>query len=282
MRFSRRLRAAVCVVAGGVAIAASAAGASSQSTGRETASSGAWHAALTYTRKGAGPQSYSGLHLTLTNGGALVLDAPVTSRLRGTAYLQPGGYGGQKTLSFRDLDGDGVPELLLVLFTGGAHCCVIEQVYDLSGAAPRRSEISFADAGAKIVQAGGRPVFKTADMSFAYVFTDFADSGAPILLWSYSDGRFRDVTRAFPALVAKDEAYWWKSYRQRLKPHGDERGILAAWAADKALLGQAAYAKKTLLRLAFAGVLDRGFGPPKGSTYVRRLWTFLRSEHYLR
>ena len=277
-RISQAVLGALLVGAAAASLATAGAG----SVGRVTATDGPWRAVFSYTKTGDGPQSYSRLHLTVAKSTALILDVPVSSRLRGTAYLQPGGYGSEKTISFRDLDGNGVPELLLVLFTGGAHCCFIEQVYDLSAARPKRAEISFADAGSKIVLVRGRPLFQSADESFAYVFTDYADSGAPIQLWSYAHGQFKDVTRTVPALVAKDAAFWWKLARGRLKAHGDERGILSAWAADKALLGESAAAKRTLLRLAAGGALDGGSGAPKGSAYVRKLWAFLRAEHYVR
>jgi hypothetical protein len=264
----------------GAAIVGSA-GAAYLSIGHLTATSGEWHASLTYVQKGVGPQSYSDLHLTLLNGGTLVLDVPVVSHLRGSSYLQPGGYGSSKTLSFRDLNGDGVPELLLNLFTGGAHCCSIEQVYDLSGRGPRKWEMSFGDAGATIISTSGGTLFRTADDSFAYEFTDYADSGAPVQLWSYGHNRFTNVTRQYPLLISRDAAFWWRNYRGRLKTHSDVRGILSAWAADEALLGKAAAAKETLLQIAFSGQLDWGFGSPKGSTYVRLLWAFLAKHGYL-
>jgi hypothetical protein len=230
-----------------------------------------------------GDLEYSDLHLAVLDGSQLVLDQPVTSSLRGVGNrLQPGGFYGRSSVSFRDLNADGSKELLLALFTGGAHCCSVEQVFDFSRAKPRKTEFDFADSGANVKLLDGNVVFVTTDDSFAYRFTDYADSGAPIQIWAYNAGRFANVTRSHTTAIAKDAAFWWKSYRGQLKKHGDVRGILSAWAADEALLGHAADTKQTLLQIAFNGALEYGFGSPKGSTYVRALWRFLAKEGYLR
>ena len=185
-------------------------------------------------------------------------------------------------MSFRDLNGDGTPELLLSLYTGGAHCCSVTQVFDFAGGTPHKSEIDTGDSGAQLVTIGSAVLFKSADPSFDYVFTDYADSGAPITLWRYSGARFINVTRSYPTLVRADAAFWWKLYQTRRKSGSDVRGFLSAWAADQAMLGRAAAAKTTLLSIAYSGALDRGFGGAKGSTYVRALWRFLAKEGYLR
>lgn len=247
----------------------------------ERASLGSWHARFTYLKSGGLLPSYSGLHITVLHGGTLVLDAPVTSPQSGSPSLGPGGFGSHSSVQFRDLDGDSTPELVLSLYTGGAHCCSLDQVFDFSYTTPHQTEINFADSGASLTTINGRVVFKTRDDSFAYVFTDFADSGFPIVLWAYRKGRFLNVTANYPAAIRKDAIYWWKTYRKARRQQRDVRGVLAAWAADEARLHKAASVKTTLLQLAFDGTLDRGYGGPKGSTYVRSLWRFLRKEHYL-
>lgn len=266
------LLAAAAALCGGVALGASF------GVGHQVANAGDWQASFTFVKTGS--LDYSNLHLTVVNGSRLVLDQPVTSSLPGVGkQLQPVFY--VRALSFRDLNGDGSKELLISLFTGGAHCCSIEQVFDFSGATPRKTEFDFADAGATVKVLGGKVVFRTTDDSFAYQFTDYADSGAPVQIWAYNRGRFTDVTRDYKPEIAKDAAFWWKAYRVELPKHGDVRRILSAWAADEALLGNAATAKQTLLQIAFNGALDNGFGSPKGSTYVRSLWRFLTKEGYL-
>lgn len=246
---------------------------------RETARSGVWQASFSYVVTQAVVNNYADLHLTVLKGSQIVLDQPVISAQND--YVQPGIYGG-KSVSFRDLDGDGTPELLLSLYTGGAHCCSIEQVFDLRSTPPVKHEIGFGDPGARLITVGGRALFQSADDAFAYAFTDFADSGFPIQIWAYKGGRFSNVTRSYPALIVKDAAFYWKLYRSNLKTKRDVRGLLSAWAADEALLGKAAQAKQRLLQIAFSGALDWGFGGAKGSTFVRSLWRFLAKYGYLK
>jgi hypothetical protein len=252
---------------------------SPDAVGHQVATSGAWKASFTFVESN---YRYSGLHVTVLDGSRLVLDAPVTTRFSGASTLQPGSLSRRSSISFRDLNGDGTKELVLALFTGGAHCCSIVQVFDFAGTTPKKTEIDFGDPGATLIALNGQVLFRSADDNFAYAFTDYADSAEPIELWTYNGGHFNDVTRAYPQEIGKDATDWWRSYRSALKSHGDVRGVLAAWAADEAELGHARTAKQTLLQLAFNGALDRGYGPPKGSTYVRDLWKFLAKHGYLR
>lgn len=268
------MRLVVLVVAAAICVGTPAA--AGPRVGHLTASRDGWHADLSFLKgRGSFPLA-SHFHLVVRADKRLVLDAPVTSSLRGVGNeFQP------LTLSFRDLNEDGSKELVLSLFTGGAHCCTFDQVFDFSGVKPRKTEFDFADSGATIEVLGGKVVFATRDDSFGYVFTDFADSGFPIAFHAYDRGRFTDVTRDYPALVARDAAYWWKQYRARLQPRDDVRGILSAWAADESLLGHATAAKQRLARIAANGALAYGFGPPKGRTYLRQLWRFLAQAGYL-
>src|SRR5690349_9020787 len=251
-------------------------------THHETARSGAWSATFSYVKKNVGGLgSYTNLRLAVSNGTTQVYDAAVVSRFAVAGQLEPGGFDGTSSVSFRDLDGDGTPELLLALYTGGAHCCFLTQVLDLASSAPRKHEIDFADAGARLIVVGGHVLFRTNDPVFAYAFTDFADSGAPIALWSYARTGFRNVTRTQPALVRRDAATWWSAYRTQTRRKGDVRGLLAAWAADEALLGRGAPARATLDGLARGGRIAAGDGGPKGAAYVRALWRFLARHGYL-
>ena len=272
------------VVAVAVALCAGTAGAASPRIGQLTASRDGWHATLTFTKTRDPYPGDSHFHLTVKDGTRVMLDQAVTSSLPDVgSQFQPGGFG-QPVLSFRDLNGDGSRELVLLLFTGGAHCCSFDQIFDFSGAKPRKTEFDFADSGAAIKVVGGKVLFASGDDSFAYAFTDYADSGEPIELRTYDAGRFTNVTRDYPSVVAKDAAFWWTQYRHSLKTGRDERGILAAWSADEALLGHAAGAKQTLVRLSATGVLNRASGLPlpKGSAYIKALWRFLDKEGYLR
>jgi hypothetical protein len=250
----------------------------------EHARLGAWRATFSYDRNdgNAGP-AYSHLRLAVARRSKQLLDTPVVSSEPGATRLEPASSGRGSSLFFRDLDGDGTPELVLELYTGGAHCCFVDQVFDFGGAHPLKVELDLADAGAKVVLAHGKPLLRSADESFAYEFTAYAGSGAPILLLRYLGGRFEDVTRDHVQLVSEDAARWWHAAQAAIERKDDARGVLAAWAADEAILGQASLAKKALLSYAAAGKIggERGPGWPTGRAYVDKLWTFLAKRGYL-
>lgn len=242
---------------------------------------GPWRATFSYDQSDTGP-AYTHLRLSVTKGSKQLLETPVVSAEPGARRLEPA-FGGGSPVFFRDLDGDGTPELVLRLYTGGAHCCYVDQVFDFSSSHPLKLELDLADAGAKVVVAGGKPLLQSADESFAYEFTAYAGSGAPILLLRYLGGRFEDVTRDHVQLVSADAARWWRTSQEAIDRKDDARGVLAAWAADEAILGQAAIAKKALLAYADAGKIGGESGPgwPTGRAYVTKLWAFLAKRGYL-
>jgi hypothetical protein len=225
-------------------IAALAAAAPAAAT-TETASSGPLTATFSYDQPADG--QYSNLSLRIATGAASI-DIPVESPDCGT-YCWPGGVGQRPSVHVRDLDGNGTPEVLLDLFTGGAHCCSIAQVYepDLThvGAtiAYTRFEYGFGNASYKVtdLDGDGTPEFKSADDAFAYLLSSYAESGFPVKILHWTSGGFTDVTRDFPALVRKDAAYWFKHYRKdiRRKAPFDSpgKGAFTAYIADEYLLG---------------------------------------------
>ena len=67
-----------------------------------------------------------------------------------------------------DLYGDGEYLVVLNLFTGGADCCGIVQVYAPSAAVGSwvMTERNFGESGAKLVDEGGHEVFMSGDDAF--------------------------------------------------------------------------------------------------------------------
>jgi hypothetical protein len=215
--------------------------------------------------------------------GKLVFDMPVKSALFPSGSSTDSGLK-PSSVSFHDLNGDGTPELILVLWTGGAHCCYLDQIFDFSFQPAHKTEIDFRDSGARTTIVNGRVILLSADDRFDYAFTDYADSASPVQIWQYRMGTLVDTTRSFPGVISSDAAHWWSRYlatRTSTKDN-DVRGILAAWAADESLLGDGASAQAKLLKIAAGGDLDHGSGSPKGAAYVASLWKFLGSHGYLR
>jgi hypothetical protein len=268
-------------------VAATVAGATCAGSGTARAlaahGSTAWQAKLTYAKGTGSVPTYTGLRLSVQHLGKVVFDMPVKSSLFPSGAKTAGGLK-PSSVSFHDLNGDGTPELVLVLWTGGAHCCYLDQIFDFTHRPARKTEIDFRDSGAQTKIDNGRVILQSADDRFDYVFTDYADSASPIQIWQYRSDRLVDTTRSFPGLIGTDAARWWSRYlttRTSTKDN-DVRGILAAWAADESLLGDGAAAQRRLLQIAASGDLDHGAGSPKGTAYVASLWKFLGSHGYLR
>src|SRR5947209_12743580 len=95
------------------------------SAATETASSGQITAHFNY--EGSQSKGYSNLALTINRAGATAYDAPVNTSLCGN-MCWPAGSGQTPSVAVRDLDGDGDPEVLLDLYSGGAHCCFVSDL----------------------------------------------------------------------------------------------------------------------------------------------------------
>jgi hypothetical protein len=228
---------------------------------------------------------FSHLRVRISVNGRLLYDRPVRSRFcqRGCAPLQTGPN--QSALRVVDLAYDGRPEVVLSLFTEGAHCCVVEQVYGPArgGRTYVKSEHDFGNAGTTVsdLEHDRRFTFVSADNAFFSAFTSYAASGGPLQVWTVKNHRFVNVTRAYPDAIAKDARRWWRMFTAN---HSDGEGFIAAWAADQELLGHAALVDETLASEAQRGHLhtDLGAAAPSGEEFAQALRAFLRRHRSLR
>jgi hypothetical protein len=192
--------------------------------------------------------------------------------------------GGATPLRALALQSNGPPNVVLGLFSGGAHCCFVDQVFTLN---PQRgtfvkTEHDFADAGARIedLNGDGNYEFLSADTRISEAgFTDYASSGAPIQIFAFSNNRFHDVTRQYPTRIEKDAAQWLRDFRHN---YSNGRGLIAAWAADEDLLGHSAAVKSELAGALKAGHLGvpASFGAPSAQKFVVQLQKLLRRLGY--
>jgi hypothetical protein len=272
-----------CLIAA-VVLASCALAAPAALAATQTASGGAVTATFTFT--GHYP-NYSGLHLSIAQAGSVLYDQPVSSEACGK-YCAPGATGTKaSSVQVIDLDHVGQPNVILSLFSGGAHCCSLQQIFtfDPGTMTYGETEYDFGNLGARIedLKHDGHFEFVTADNRFAYEFTDFAASGLPLQILTFTGSRFQDVTDSYPALIRKDAASWLKDYGE--VDHGkdiDSVGIIAAWAADEYRLGKAGAAKRFLNQQAKAGHLRSPLGPgvAQGQKFVAKLLKFLRRNGY--
>jgi hypothetical protein len=264
--------AAICLIATPAALATT-----------ETASSGSVTA--TFAFHGKVPK-FHGLHLTISRAGTVVYNQPVVSKFCDKLCWPGPSVTRRSSVQAVDLEGTGDPDIVLDLYSGGAHCCTVVQIFSFDPATATyvKTERVFGDPDAKVVDLGhtGHLEFLTADDSFAYRFTDFAASGLPIEILTFANRHFTDVTRSYPALIAKDAAVWLKAFKAQAKQHyPDSVGVVAAWAADEDLLGHAKLVRRFLHAQARAGHLNAPF-EAGGTEFVAKLQKFLRRRGYLR
>jgi hypothetical protein len=248
----------------------------------QTAHSG--DVSATFTFHGKWPQ-YSRETLAISRGGKVVYDAPVTASECGGACAPGGSQLHPSSLDAVDLDGN--PDVVLQLYSGGAHCCSIDEVfsYDSSANTYRETAWDFGDPGAEIVDLNhnGRYEFVTADDSFAYAFTDYAASGLPIQILSFDGDAFHNVTRSYPGLIEKNAKQWISAFDSMA--HGgyaDSVGVIAAWAADEALLGREQAAERFLQKQAKAGHLNSPLYPHQGGEkFIAALDRLLEKDGYV-
>jgi hypothetical protein len=286
-------------MAGALAIVSLAAAASGPR--REQAASGNVSATFSYivTSDGDYMDTFGDLWLEISRAGKPLLDEPVPndSKSGGSASMQPAYFYYQshrKSVIVRDVDGDSEPEVVIDLYSGGAHCCTLSRVYryDAASDAYRSTAHMWGDFPYTFKRLNGdrKLEWVSYDDRFAYQFGSYADSGAPVQIFNDVGGRFQDVTRSFPAAIRVDAARWWKSYLgSRGKTNANTgpvsvRGVLAAWAADEYLLGHGRVVLPTLRSAATQGHLtvapleQKVEGTP--NQYIARLLAFLHKTGY--
>lgn len=195
------------------------------------------------------------------------------------------GAGSHHSLALQNVWGSALPEAVVGIYTGGAHCCFDTLVAFPDGALRGRVvEHDFGDPGYRGVRHDGSYQFVTADDRFAYAFTSFAGSGLPVQVLELDPaGRFADVTAERLDLVRADAKVWWRAYTsQRGRPDGDVRGVLAAWCADEYRLGEGAACRSEVARARLKGWLG---GPgdlwPSGAKFVTALDRSLKRWGYV-
>ena len=241
---------------------------------------------VTYTYRGPSslPQSS---HLKIVWSGRVVYDHAVTSTWCGTRCSPNEIVTTSKVIHIVRLQSGRPPSVVLDLYTGGAHCCSVEQVYSLAAGSTtaHKFEYDFGNPGARLEKIGpaGRFDFVSADNNFAYAFTNFAASAMPIQILSVSNESFHNVTRSFPGLVAKDAAQWMHAFTAQASGHYlDSVGVVAAWAADEDMLGHSGTVASFLAAQSTAGHLNSELNPTtlSGHRFVAALQLFLRKNGY--
>jgi hypothetical protein len=263
----------VCAVVVVFAAAPAAALATTQS-----ASSGVVSATFSY--QGSVGPTISDETLTIARSGQTFYSEPVTASLCTSKF--PCSPASSDAVHVADLEPGGEPAVVLDLFSGGASCCTIEQVfsYDPGTMTYVKTERDFGQTGSRLedLSHNGLDEFLSADSSFVCEFTGCADSGAPIQILAFGDDRFTDVTTDYRPLIVKDAANWLKLYQHHLS---NGLGLIAPWAADEDLLGHSALVKAYLEQQLREHRLKGASLSPTGRKFIKALNKFLRKHGYL-
>jgi hypothetical protein len=145
------------------------------------------------------------------------------------------------SVALQDLDGNGVSEVIIKTFSGGAHCCTNLNIYTWNNKKFVKAETGFLDGeGGNFQDLNGdeKLEFITYDNSFLYRFSSYASSFPPSRIYAFRNGRFENVTRKYIKHLKSRAWEMYQTFLQVKKEGNDVNGILAGYVAQKALLGE--------------------------------------------
>jgi hypothetical protein len=93
----------------------------------------------------------------------------------------------------RDITGNGIPDMVIKEYTGGAHCCSLTYIFELGDVFRLAAMISTTHSDGRFTHLDNDdiPEFVFNDWHFAYWATAFAGSPSPEMILRYQDGVYR-------------------------------------------------------------------------------------------
>jgi hypothetical protein len=247
----------------------------------ERARAGTVEAVFSYSYDAAAFR-FTGQHLTIKRDGVTSFSAKLRKPPGNGSDAQPSGYfTHRRSVSVTDIDGDGEPEVVLDLYWGGAHCCWYSQIYRYLPAIKHYAPLvhvwgDFAYVLADLDHNGTQELV-TRDDRFSYAFASFADSAWPVRILRYQDGKLTVETGVYRSEIGRDaNALWHAALNPKRKT--SNQGIVAAWAADEAMVGHWPVAFKAIDRLSRTGKIHGELSRVK---FEQKLRSFLRRTGYL-
>jgi len=155
-----------------------------------------------------------------------------------------------------DMNKDGSKTIFMNTYTGGAHCCNILYACKIKNDKFTITDTLFlADSYFDILDLdrNGKFQLRAYNMMFAYAFTNFAETRAPEVVYSFANGRFKNVTKNYPALLEAQIDEWSTDLKAILdgafkcEPDGEEtfntdagsvKTLLAAITANYYTMGE--------------------------------------------
>ncbi len=226
-------------------------------------------ATVSYLRTKSGSmRRYRDLRLTVRAQGRTTMQSVKLRRSARESWMT------RPRITLADVTADGLTDVLVDVYTGGAHCCSITSVARSTKHGWRKPmNRNWADYGYKLEDLGGSPLpeFSARDARFTGAYTSYAARRSPVRIFSLGGGRdYVDVTRRFPALIAADAAEHAAAWEAAPRVSDDAfiraeagRGAAIAWIADLLLLGDTTRAGEVIAATKARGDFD-GYAAPSG------------------
>jgi hypothetical protein len=257
--------------------------------GSETVQSGQVTATLSWKQNDA--RGFTDVRVVISRAGKQLVSEETDPRCK-EFCPQPANLGaGRRSIAIRNLGGDAELEVLVDLYSGGAHCCLISLIYGFQPSSGTYAKLrhDWGNPGYRLRDLGRdrRLEFVTEDDRFSNLFTSYAESGRPIRIFRYDGRRLVKVTRRFRRQIARHARGLYRLYRRLRRQRGvDLRGVLAGWQADNYLRSRRTAARgwRKLRAAARRGELRRPQHAtgPSGRAYLRALLRKLRRFGYAR
>jgi hypothetical protein len=154
-----------------------------------------------------------------------------------------------------DFNKDGNKTILINTYTGGAHCCNILLACKIKNDKLITTDTLYlADSYPELedLDKNDRTEITAYNMMFAYAFTNFAETRAPRVIYTVENGKFKEITKNYPALLKSQIDEWMTDLRVYLDSNyqcpaegeeafntdaGSVQTILAAITANYFILG---------------------------------------------
>ena len=226
-------------------------------------------ATVSYLRTKSGSmRRYRDLRLTVRAKGRTTMQSVQLRRSARESWMT------RPRITLADVTADGLTDVLVDVYTGGAHCCSITSVARSTKHGWRKPmNRNWADYGYKLEDLGGSPLpeFRARDARFTGAYSAFAASRSPVRVFSLGGGGdYVDVTRRFPALIAEDAAVHAEAWAAAPRVSDDAfiraeagRAAAVAWVADLLLLGDTKRAAEVVAASRARGDFD-GYADPGG------------------
>jgi hypothetical protein len=146
---------------------------------------------------------------------------------------------GWKPGTLLDLDKDGMEDLVLRVYSGGAHCCYTYQIYSLGKILKKLADLKLLDCGDKIklqdLDGDGRWEILSCNAAFTYFKNiPYSDSPFPPVVFGLESGKFVNEDKKFQKVFDDDIA----AERKAIQDHGYSDGEALQIVLDYLLSGR--------------------------------------------